>query len=29
MPLFIRTLIGFSTSTAILTSAMVLFSHLG
>ena len=29
MPLFIRPLIGFTTSTAVLTTAMVLFSHIG
>jgi hypothetical protein len=29
MPLFIRPLIGFSASTTILTSLMLLFSHLG
>jgi hypothetical protein len=29
MALFIRPLIGFTTSTGILTSLMVLFSHVG
>ena len=29
MPFFIRPLIGFSTSTTILTSLMVLFRHIG
>jgi hypothetical protein len=29
MPLFVRPLIGFTTSTAVLTTAMVLFSHIG
>jgi len=29
MPLFIRPLIGFSASTTILSSLMLLFSHLG
>ena len=29
MPLFFKPLIGFSTSTTILTSLMVLFSHVG
>ena len=29
MPLFLKPLIGFATSTSLLTSLMILFSHVG